>query len=305
VDIGSEAARLRADVFGGASSVSRAAAELLARASASLPAASSAELLEGVAAVARSLLDAQPAMAPLVHLARDVLAALDPAAPIDENRRRASAAATGFGRALDLRVAAAAAHAARLLPHGRPVLTISASSAVEAALAEAARSGPLEVICLEGRPMNEGRILAAALAQRGVHVRLAVDAALESLIHACGAVLLGADSIGDGGVVNKIGSAAACHAAGRHGVPVYVVADSSKLLPRGFPQPFADDRPAAEVWPDHGAAGVWNRYFEVFPSALASRVVTEVGALGPDALDRVREGISVPPPLRAWAASRA
>ena len=305
LDLEQRIERLRADVVGGASTISRAASELLVAAAQELPAKSAGEILAALTALSLRILDAQPAMAPLVSLAREVLGALDPDAPVEENRRIAALAATAFAERLDRRVGAAASHAARLLEAGRPVLTLSASSAVEAALVEASRSGPLSVFCLEGRPMKEGRLLASALAARGIEATLAVDAALDSLIGGCGAVLLGADSIGDSGIVNKIGSAAACRAAARCGVPTYAVADSSKLLPHGFPQRTQDDRPAGEVWPDHGGVRVWNRYFEVFPSSLLTRVVTEEGALDPRALDRVRKAFPVPPSLSSWAASRA
>jgi translation initiation factor 2B subunit (eIF-2B alpha/beta/delta family) len=145
--------------------------------------------------------------------------------------------------------------------------------------------------------------VAAELADAGVQVTLAVDAALESIILACGCVLLGADSIGDKGVVNKIGSAAAAHAARRNGIPVLVVADSSKLLPRGFPQLIKDDRPAEDVWPEHGPVRVWNRYFEVVPMSLITKVVTEEGAIMSEFVDSRRVGLSLPPALAQWAAS--
>ena len=105
-------------------------------------------------------------------------------------------------------------------------------------------------------------------------------------------------------LAEKVGSAAACHAASRRGIPVFVVADSSKLLPAGFPQSVEDDRPPEEVWPDHGGVHVWNRYFEVFPISLVTRVVTEEGALDPSALEPRRKALAVPPALSAWAASR-
>jgi translation initiation factor 2B subunit (eIF-2B alpha/beta/delta family) len=305
LDVQGEVARLRADVVGGASAVARLASGVLERAAGELPALSTADLLVELTALALRILNAQPAMAPLVTLAREVLGALDSGRSLEESRRRAAEAAAAFRAGLDRNLAAAAERAAALLPPGQAVLTLSASSAVEATLAEAARHVPLQVVCLEGRPMNEGRLLAAALAARGLLVTLAVDAALESVVGACGALLLGADSIGDAGIVNKIGSAAACHAAVRRGIPVIVVAESSKLLPPGFPQRTDDDRPTSEVWREHGNVQVWNRYFELFPGSLVDRVVTELGSFDPPALDRRRAGLFVPASLSRWASSRA
>ena len=152
--------------------------------------------------------------------------------------------------------------------------------------------------------MNEGRTLAAELARRGAHVTLAVDAAAEALVARCGAVLLGADSIGDAGVVNKIGSAAAARAGAFHRVPVFVVTDSSKLLPPGFRQVVDDDRPADRVWSEPGAVGVWNRYFEVVPGELITKVVLEDGQLTPLEVDHRRRDLTVPERIAEWAASR-
>jgi translation initiation factor 2B subunit (eIF-2B alpha/beta/delta family) len=94
------------------------------------------------------------------------------------------------------------------------------------------------------------------------------------------------------------------HAAARRGAPVYVVADSSKLLPPGFPQRVDDDRPAGEVWPDAGPVEVWNRYFELVPTALVTRVVLEDGPVAPEALERRRRALSLPARLEEWAAGR-
>ena len=157
---------------------------------------------------------------------------------------------------------------------------------------------------LESRPMQEGQLLASALAQESIPVLFAVDAAVATLVPDCTLVLLGADSVGDLGVVNKLGSLAAAHAAHRAGVPVVVVTDETKILPPGFAQAVADDRPAEEVWRGCGGVKIWNRYFEVVPLDLVTVVVTETGALAPVDLARHRSRISVPEELRPWAHQR-
>jgi translation initiation factor 2B subunit (eIF-2B alpha/beta/delta family) len=146
--------------------------------------------------------------------------------------------------------------------------------------------------------------LARELAAAGVSVTLAVDAAAESLLPECAAVLLGADSIGDRGVVNKIGSAGLAHAAARHARPLLVAADSSKLLPVGFPQPLGGERPPEEVAPGLPGVRAWNRYFDVFPADLATLYLTDQGPLPPGELQRRRRGLAVPAELARWAARR-
>jgi len=98
--------------------------------------------------------------------------------------------------------------------------------------------------------MNEGRAFAISLAESGVDVRYAVDAAAHALVAECDAVLIGADSIGDQRVVNKIGSAGLSQTAAAVGVPVSVLADETTVLPLGFLQMLEDDPwlPSGACW---------------------------------------------------------
>ncbi|MBW3535509.1 MAG: hypothetical protein KY453_09895, partial [Gemmatimonadetes bacterium] len=202
-------APLRADVVSGAAVVGRTAADLVRRAAVRLPASDAAELRRELGALAVKMVEAQPAMAPLVSLARDVLEAVERAPAeggLDEARRAGAHAAEAFREEVEARARRVAKRAARLLPDGCTVLTLSSSSTVRAALVEAADRG-VRVVCLEGRPMSEGQGMAAALARAGIPVLLAVDAAAWCLAPGVDRVLLGADSVGDRGVVNKIGTA--------------------------------------------------------------------------------------------------
>lgn len=294
-------APLRADTVSGAAVVARAAAEVMRRAAARLSAGSLEELRWGLGEVAIEVLEAQPSMAPLVRLLQDVLAAAGEADTIEHARHGAIDAAEGFERGLEERGRKVSERAAELLPTRGTIATFSFSSTVQAALT----GGECRVLCFESRPMNEGRDLARSLADSGIEVTFAVDSAAFSLVPSCEAVVLGADSIGDGGVVNKVGSAALAHAAGSAGVPVWVLCDETKILPVGFPQVVEDDRPAREVWegaPD--AVTVWNRYFELVPVQLVTTVVTDEGALTPSETEAVREAMPFPDFLRRWAEGR-
>jgi translation initiation factor 2B subunit (eIF-2B alpha/beta/delta family) len=325
-------APLRADTVSGAAVVARIAAEVMRRAAVRLPAASLEELRWGLGRVAVRVLDAQPSMAPLVRLLQDVLSAVADAGTLQDARHAAVDAAEEFSVGLDARAEAVAEQAAAILPMDEMVATISSSSTVRTVLlgsrasgvggslegrgsgalprpsddAAAARPGtpPRRVLCLESRPMQEGRVLAEFLAREGVDVTFAVDAAAFALLPRCGAVLLGADSIGDAGVVNKIGSAALAHAADAAGVPVYVLCDETKILPPGFPQIVDDDRPASEVWKAPAGVRVWNRYFETLPLEKVTGVVTEDGVLTPEQLEARRARQDFPGFLRRWAEAR-
>lgn len=281
--------------------MARTAADVMRRAAVRVQAGSLEELRWGLGAIALQVLDAQPSMAPLVRLLGDVLAAVEGADTVEHGRHAAANAAEEFREGLDERAGAVARHAADILPAQGMVATISSSSTVKGALL-AAR--PERVLCFESRPMEEGRAFAESLVKEGLAVTFAVDAAAYSLVAQCSAVVLGADSLGDRGIVNKIGSAALAHAAAAAGVPLHVLCDETKVLPAGFPQVVEDDRPGREVWDAPAGMTVWNRYFEVIPLELVNGVVTEEGVLVPEELEAIRAAIPFPDFLRRWAEGR-
>jgi translation initiation factor 2B subunit (eIF-2B alpha/beta/delta family) len=298
-------APLRADVVSGAAVVGRMAAEVLRRGVARIPATDRDELREGLVSLGCAVLDAQPSMAPLVRLVSDVLEAVRETGSVEEAREAAARAAHDFREGQETRTRVVARRGAGLLPEGGRVLTLSSSSTVRATLLHRASTHDVHVVCLEGRPVKEGAMLAETLAGEKVRVTLAVDAAAASLAPLCDVVLLGADSVGDAGLVNKIGSRSVADAARRAGVPVYVVTDETKILPPGFPQPVDDDRPAEEVGRTHPGVRVWNRYFECLPVTEVTAVVTERETLEPEKVEEYRAGLRVPEELRAWARERS
>jgi len=294
-------APLRADVVSGAAVVARAAADTVRRASVRAPAETAAELRGTLGKLVVHILDAQPAMAPLVSLGTRVLHAADRHGDLEDVRRAVAEEAEAFRGDLEKGTETVGRLASRELPDEGTVLTISSSSTVRATLLYGAPTRQLEVICLESRPVSEGRTLAEALARRGIRTVYAVDAAAGRLLDRVGLVLMGADSVGDRGIVNKIGSAAIAAGAAERGVPVVVTADRTKLLPPRFPQGVDDDRPAEEVWRAPAGIRVWNRYFEVVPTAHVTRIVTEDGAFPPEEVARRRMHLDTPPELRSWA----
>lgn len=298
-------APLREDNVSGASALSRTAADVLRRAAVRLQAGSIDELRRGLGRAAEKILDAQPSMAPMVTLVRTVLDAVEAEQSLEDGRLAAANAAEAFRDGLDARTEAVVRAATEILPAGGTVGTISSSGTVRRLLESEAGPRGIRVVCFESRPMNEGRGLAEALARAGVDVTFAVDAAIEALAGECDIVVLGTDAVGDDGVVNKIGSAALTRAARDAGAGVYVLADQTKLLPRGYPQIIDEPRPDSEVWDDAPAGvTVWNRYFEVVPLERVTGIVTEEGLRSPREVEEVRAGLELPAGLRTWARSR-
>lgn len=298
-------APLRADVVSGASVIGKMAAEVLRLAVQDARAVSLEEFRSELGEVCGKVLDAQPAMATLVTLVRDVLTSVEACEDLETGRLAAVRSAEAFGSGFESRAESVATRASALIPSGATVATISYSSTVLATLTREGTRAVGQVICFESRPMREGKTLATALAEVGVTVTFAVDAAASTLMGECDIMLLGADSIGDLGVVNKIGSAGLVDASIRRGVPVMVVSDETKILPIGFPQHLTDDRPPEEVWRAPAGVRVWNQYFESFELERVTMVVTESGALTVPEVEKLRKDIVLPTGLLAWADTRA
>ena len=103
-----------------------------------------------------------------------------------------------------------------------PIVTHSASSTVRAVLASVP---PRRVIIGISEPGGEGRTLAAELGARCVS-----DADAVRWVARAGAVVVGADAIGTGAFVNKIGTLALAQAAHAAGTAFFVAAESFKWV---------------------------------------------------------------------------
>ena len=125
--------------------------------------------------------------------------------------------------------------------------------------------------------MLEGQRLARALASAGMAVEIGVDAAASVFMRRSSVVLVGADSLSERGLVNKLGTTSLALLSRDAGIPCYTVADRQKWLPTGVsPTDPARLEPEAEVWaaPPLGVT-VWNAYFECTPLSLFNGVIGE------------------------------
>jgi translation initiation factor 2B subunit (eIF-2B alpha/beta/delta family) len=231
--------------------------------------------------LARRVVSAQPSLAAVWNVSNRWLLAIE---------RGESPAGTARRIARELREtqAAAARHAAALIPAGSVVATYSASSTVLAALRLARKHRRrFRVLCSESRPLFEGRSFAARLAAANIPVVLLTDSVLLSEISAKVSrpdlILVGCDAVEAGCFVNKTGTAALAALAHCSRVPFYVAADSCKLLPARAAQWFRIRKESpAEVWPAP-APGVLvrNSYFERIPLRLCSAIILETGLCSP------------------------
>jgi translation initiation factor 2B subunit (eIF-2B alpha/beta/delta family) len=219
----------------GAGQIALRAAEALA----ALPASD----LEGAV---RSLVSGQPSMAPMWRLATAALEAADH-----------RAAAASFARMLLAeRAALSRAAAAALGPFDR-VVTHSLSSSV----ADAVAAASVKAVCARSEPGGEGQEMARVLRGRGVAASEVTDLGALGAAASGLPVVAGADAVGSGGIINKVGTRRLAEAARAGGGSSFIVAGTSKLL--------AVDLPVRSP-------------FERVPLDAVDRVVTESGALRPD-----------------------
>jgi translation initiation factor eIF-2B subunit delta len=251
-------------------------------------------------AFAFALYAAQPSMAPLYNLVNSIwleLESLNTPETIRPRVRQAVRTFLAHSEQVHTHLAQTALH---VLPRGSCVLTHSYSSSVLAVLREAhAQQRVSTVFCTESRPMMEGRYLARALASAGMAVEFGVDAAVSVFMRRSSVVLVGADSLTDRGVVNKLGTTSLMLLSRDAGIPCYAIADRQKWLPVGVePTDLARREPEEEVWsaPPAGVT-VWNAYFECTPLIMFSAIIGESGLL---TADELRLELRKLPVAEAW-----
>ncbi|HLM70464.1 MAG TPA: hypothetical protein VK423_03685 [Thermoplasmata archaeon] len=149
----------------------------------------------------------------------------------------------------------------RRFPEARIVVTLSRSRSVLLALkAPPAGRRPGRIVVLESLPGGEGRLFAKDLDIAGLSARCIADRAGPDAVAASDLLIVGADAVfADGSVVHKVGTRILAETARRAGVPVVVVAGSSKFTGRYRPRralPLRFDltppRFITEFWTDRG-----------------------------------------------------
>lgn len=252
--------RLRKDNIHGAAYLAKQASGALA----SLPE------VEDVAKLARALIGAQPAMAPIVNLANTLLYEY-------EKGVSTSKTAQHYREFLDYsfeRVVALGEHRIR---HGMNVLTLSYSSTVLEMLCTAHGKKHFNVVCCESRPAYEGLELASELASAGIDTTVVADAALVNELQHADIVLVGADAISSSGIVNKIGTRGVAIAAASYAIPVYVLCGSEKLVPIEYELKTRVERDPRELYDGEPLFNVKNYYFESTPLSYIDVIATESG----------------------------
>lgn len=231
---------------------------------------------------AKMLVSAQPAMAPVFHMANKTLIAMDEAKTNKEIIDNIQKTLDDYEKLLCESASKIADATYDLIEPGGLVFAYSFSSTVVSALLNArARGRYFRVACTEARPSMEGRKLAARLASGGIEVIHTFDNAMGLILPNCTAAFMGCDCIARPGVVNKVGSWVLAVACRELKVPLYALSGTEKFV--GDERLFefeSHERPGNEVWEEAPkGVRVLNNQFDLVPFELLSGLVTELGVL--------------------------
>ena len=269
--------RLRADHERGASQLARMALGFLAEAARDETITDPGMLRSSLEAFARELEVARPSMVTIGNLVaawRREVAAL----PDDE----LAAMRAAFEERAQTLVARsqkaagdAAARAAALIPSGATVLTHSLSSTVREVLG--LLEGRATVIFSESRPRLEGYRFGQWLSAGNLRGQLITDAQLGHFAGQADVVLVGADAVlGDGSVVNKVGTYLLALAARDNDLPFYVCCESFKHTALTESEASLEEMDPLELGaPEMPGILVRNIYFDITPARLVTAWIDE------------------------------
>lgn len=127
-------------------------------------------------------------------------------------------------------------------------------------------------------PMEEGRVQAGDLADMGFRVVLIPDAMVAEMMKETDYLILSADQVRRGSIINKTGSLQMVLAAQQFDVPALVLTESRKRDQSSHEGPFRDKKHnPAEVLENesHPNISAENFYFEEIPNYLFTNIITE------------------------------
>jgi translation initiation factor 2B subunit (eIF-2B alpha/beta/delta family) len=184
-----------------------------------------------------------------------------------------------------------------VFPSQAVVYTHTLSETVLGGLLELHRNNRLKmVIVTESRPNNDGWDTARRLAEHDLTVQLSIDAAMPSAIEKSHLMLSGAEIINpDGSVIGKIGAYPAAVLCQLLGKPVYIVADSNKIINIPWSDFYLNQITPAAIGLDfsHPSLSVTGTYFDITPSHLIRAYATEKGLISASEIPALVSGMKV------------
>jgi len=182
--------------------------------------------------------------------------------------------------------------ASQLITNGSIILTHCHSNLVEQAFKKAYDRGiDFEVYCTETRPRFQGRITAKALADYGIKTTQIVDSAVSGYLKKIDFFLTGADVVfQDGSIMNKVGTHTISIAAKNFKTPHIVLTSTHCVESDVFVSlnEKIEERDVEEIWKETDGRpknlNLRNPSFDIVPSELIDKFITEEGVFSPETL---------------------
>jgi len=244
---------------------------------------SASQLSEKIFKISAAILKAQPGMAQLANFFNTIFNTIDAETSGDAIvlSRKIVGDVRRFRELATNAVDKVAEYGAELIEEDSQVLIHSNSSTIFETISKAANAGKtFQILLTESRPIAEGKVCAAKLAKIGVTGTFFVDAAVSKAVERADLILLGADTLSEISLVNKIGTLAICLLAREMMVPCYSSCESSKFVPQKLIPRREPVRDSLEVWqnPPEGIS-IDSYYFDEIALELFSGIITEEGIL--------------------------
>jgi ribose 1,5-bisphosphate isomerase len=274
--------KVRNDHTSGASELSRLAAECFITFSSKKESKKESKLFEEALKLGRSLISAQPYMAPIFNLVNSILYAIEEKKDTfsdNQIRELVKSKAQDFIQNSLASLEKIGQYGETLVEEGSTVLTHSSSGSILAILKKAKVEGRnFKVIATESRPMLEGKILARFLGEEGIPTTLIVDAAVGAVIKQVDLILVGADSISETSFVNKVGTKYLALLAQENNMPLYVACERSKFISKVWRiKPKSDGDPEEVLTEKFKNVKAMNPYYEEVPLSFCRGIMTNEG----------------------------
>ncbi|MCA9741186.1 MAG: hypothetical protein H6695_09750 [Deferribacteres bacterium] len=274
----SELAAIANDNISGASLLFHRTLHLFPSIGEQLTGASQKDLTDFLSLFADSIFHLRPCMAPFAQLAQFLRHMSDNEFDLPVIRSAFAALPHSYARRLKKEKEKIVDTALAGLEGYQKIMVHSRSSIVESFLSFWLKQDEdREVWITESRPMCEGTMLAKALSFLPNRKILMVDDARGIAIQHVDAVLVGADTISEKFIINKIGSHAVALLANEHKIPVFVLAELIKFFPEDLALPEEQLHAGSEIDVQLKNVEYFNYYFEKIPLERIHRVISSNG----------------------------
>jgi len=279
-DLNQTLKRLKEDRLSGAKTLTQQAARILKDFVQSTQTDSLSGFLKDLSQLGQELIAAQPSMTSIANLVKAVLTLAAAETSLHRVKESVLAYLQGQLEAEDLKQDRIQHLLEGFVQDGHTILTYSYSATVFQSLKFLKDRGrAFSVIVPESRPQQEGILLARDLGQAGITATLIVDAAAGIFLPQAHLVLVGADSVSEAGVLNKIGTRTLAILAKYYQVPFYVVCTRSKFVssPETAAPGIVEQDPREIFEESLPNVTIKNLYFDITPLELITGILTEEG----------------------------